>query len=84
MRTHNMFLWRNKKTFADTPSYLKPCSITRKPHLGLAKAGLHSGVVLFSSGLNSGVVLFFSCLNSRVVLFSSGLNSGVVLFLSGQ
>ena len=47
------------------------CRITRKLHLGLAKAGLNSRLVLFSSGLNSGVVLF-----------SSGLNIGILLYLS--
>ena len=30
-----------------------------KTHLELAKAGLRSGVVLFSSGLDSGILLFF-------------------------
>ena len=34
-----------------TPSYLDLCRITRKCHLGLAKAGLNSGVVLILSGL---------------------------------
>ena len=41
-----------RKYYADTHSYLELCRITRKSHLGQAKAGLNSGVVLFSSGLN--------------------------------
>ena len=39
------------------PSYLELCRITRIPHLSLSKAGLNSGVVLFSSGLVSGILL---------------------------
>ena len=49
------------------PSYLEPCRIIRKKrrkkttttnkHLGLAKAGLISGVVLFLSGFSNGILL---------------------------
>ena len=40
------------------PNTISQCRITRKSHLGLAKAGLNSRVVLFSSGLNSEILLY--------------------------
>ena len=48
-----------------------------EPHLELAKTGLNSGVVLFSSGLNSGVVLFSSSLNSGTLII---LNLPLLLY----
>ena len=50
-------------------TYLELCRIPRKAHLGLAKAGLNSGGVLFSTGLNSGIVLYF--INTHALLFCS-------------
>ena len=60
MSTHNIFLWRNKTHIMRIPPF-ELCRITRNNnnnnnnnnHLGLAKAGLNSGVVLFFSDLNS-------------------------------
>ena len=60
MRTHNIFFFffeKYEKYYIDTPSYMELCRITRKPDLGLETAGLHSGVVLFSSGLYSRFLL---------------------------
>ena len=60
----HMFLWRSKKNIMQIPPVI--CSYVekkkKKKHLGLAKAGLKSGVVLFLSGLNSG-------LNREILLY---------------
>ena len=46
-----------RKISCGYPSYLELCRITRKPHLGLAKVGLNSGVVLFLSVLKGFIFL---------------------------
>ena len=55
MNTHICFRREIRKYYANTPSYQELCTITRKTHLKLAKAGLTNRVVLFTSGLNSGI-----------------------------
>ena len=51
MSTTTYFLWKNKKNIMQIPPLIwRRVERTRK-HLRLAKTGLNSGVVLFSSGL---------------------------------
>ena len=50
MSSHNIFSCESIRKIL--------CRITRKTHLGLAKAGLDSGMVLFSSGLNRVFLLY--------------------------
>ena len=60
MSTNNIFfVEKQEKFYTETHTYLELCRIKIKTHLGLAKAGLDSGVVLFSSGLNSRILLYF-------------------------
>ena len=57
--TH-VFCGQIRKIMPISPLILSYVEFQEKTHLGLAEAGLNSGLVLFLSGLNCGVVLFLS------------------------
>ena len=54
---NTFFCGQIRKILCGYPSYLELFRITIKTHLGQAKAGLNSGVVLFSSGLHGRILL---------------------------
>ena len=53
MSTHNIFLWRNKKNITGISPLIWSYVEYQEKSIWTGKAGLNSGVVLFSSDLNS-------------------------------